>query len=158
MQTLEGQLDGSGRRFCLVVSRFNHFITDRLLEGAKETLLRHGVAEDDLTLIRVPGTFEAPPAALRAANSGLFDAVVCLGAVIRGGTPHFDYVAAEAAKGTAEVAMRSGLPVAFGILTTDNLEQAIERAGNDSGNKGGEAALAALEMADLYGRLAQAGL
>lgn len=158
MKTIEGSVNGSSKRFGLVVARFNHFVTEPLLDGAVAALKEHGVGDGDITVTRVPGTFELPPVAARLARSGRFDAIIALGAVIRGGTPHFDYVANEAAKGTAEVAMRTGLPVAFGILTCDTVEQAVERAGEGASNKGWEAALAALEMADLNSQLGAAGL
>jgi 6,7-dimethyl-8-ribityllumazine synthase len=149
MRTVEGSLAGDGLKFALIVSRFNAFITERLLEGALDCLKRHGVNEADLTLVRVPGAWEIPLAAKRLANSKAHDAVICLGAVIRGATPHFDYVAAEVSKGTAQVALEAGIPVLFGILTTDSLEQAVERAGSKAGNKGYAAAEAALEMVNL---------
>ena len=158
MKCIEGSVAGKEMRFGLVVARFNHFVTEPLLEGALAALREHGVADDDLTVVRVPGTFELPPVALRLARSGRFDALIAIGAVIRGGTPHFDYVAGEAAKGTAEVAMQTGLPVAFGILTCDTVEQALERAGEGASNKGWEAAVAALEMADLTRHLGAEGL
>jgi len=149
MKTVEGSLNGEGLKFALIVSRFNSFITERLLEGALDCLHRHGVKNDDLTLFRVPGAWEIPLTAKRLVKSGAYDAVICLGAVIRGATPHFDYVAAEVSKGTAQVALDSGVPVLFGILTTDTLEQAVERAGSKAGNKGYAAAEAALEMVNL---------
>ena len=149
---------GSGKRFGIVVARFNHFVTEPLLEGALAALSDYGVSEDDVTVARVPGTFELPPVAARLARSGRFDAIIAIGAVIRGGTPHFDYVAGEAAKGTAEVAMQTGLPVAFGILTCDTVDQAVERAGEGASNKGYEAAQAAIEMADLNSQLGSLGL
>ena len=158
MKTIEGSVNGSSKRFGLVVARFNHFVTEPLLDGAIAALKEHGVRNDDITVTRVPGTFELPPVAARLARSGRFDAIIALGAVIRGGTPHFDYVANEAAKGTADVAMQTGLPVAFGILTCDTVDQAVERAGEGASNKGWEAALAALEMADLNSQLGAAGL
>ena len=158
MKTIEGSVNGSSKRFGLVVARFNHFVTEPLLDGAIAALKEHGVRNDDITVTRVPGTFELPPVAARLARSGRFDAIIAIGAVIRGGTPHFDYVANEAAKGTAEVAMQTGLPVAFGILTCDTVDQAVERAGEGASNKGWEAALAALEMADLNSQLGAAGL
>ena len=157
MQVIEGSATGEDRRFCLIVARFNHFVTERLLEGASAALQEHGVAPSDITVVRVPGTFELPPVAMRMAKSGRFDALIALGAVIRGGTPHFEYVAGEAATGTAAAAMQSGVPVAFGILTTDDMDKALERAGDGPANKGWEAALAALEMADLHSRLRAAG-
>ncbi len=158
VHTLEGTLLGQGLRFGIVVSRFNSLITRSLLEGALDALRRHGVAEEDVTVVWVPGGFELPQAALRLARSGRVHAVVALGAVIRGATPHFDYVAAEVAKGIAQAALQTGVPVTFGVLTTDTLEQAIERAGTKAGNKGAEAALAALEMARLWASLEEAGL
>ena len=150
---LEGQLDAKGLRVALVVSRFNEFLVDKLVAGARDCLLRHGADAAALTEIRVPGSFELPFAAKLAAESGRYDAIVCLGAVIRGGTPHFEYIAAEAAKGIAQVGLATGVPTIFGVLTTDTLEQAIERAGTKSGNKGWDAALAAIELADLRRRL-----
>lgn len=158
MKIIEGSVDGSSKRFGLVVARFNHFVTEPLLDGAVAALKEYGVRDEDMTITRVPGTFELPPVAARLARSGRFDAIIAIGAVIRGGTPHFDYVAGEAAKGTAEVAMKTGLPVAFGILTCDTVDQAVERAGQGASNKGWEAALAALEMADLNSQLGAAGL
>ncbi|HBU48776.1 MAG TPA: 6,7-dimethyl-8-ribityllumazine synthase [Myxococcales bacterium] len=158
MKTLEGQFSCPGKRFCLVVSRFNDFITERLAGGAWDTLRRHGVEDDHITQILVPGAWEIPQVAMRVAKSGSYDAVICLGAVIRGGTPHFDYVAAQAAKGVGQAGLESGLPVVFGVLTTDTIEQAIERAGTKAGNKGCEAAMAALEMVSLSDVLGEAGI
>ncbi|MBF0161674.1 MAG: 6,7-dimethyl-8-ribityllumazine synthase [Magnetococcales bacterium] len=143
---MEGQLDASGLRFAIVLSRFNSFITERLYEGAMDCLLRHGAKRHEITLIRVPGAFEIPLAAQKAAQSGRFDGILCLGAVIRGATPHFDYVAGEVTKGVAQVSLASNLPVGFGVLTTDTVEQAIDRAGSKSGNKGWETALSVVEM------------
>ena len=145
----EGKLDGGGLRMALVVGRFNSFISERLVDGALDALLRHGVADDDITVARVPGAFEIPLVARKLAESGKFDAVICLGAVIRGSTPHFDYVSAEVSKGIASVGLASGVPVIFGVLTTDSIEQAIERAGTKSGNKGFDAAVSAIEMVNL---------
>lgn len=150
MRTLEGKLDATGMKVCLVVARFNSFITERLLEGAVDCLVRSGAVAGDLTVVRVPGAFEIPMAAQRAARAKAYDAVICLGAVIRGSTPHFDYVAAEVSKGVAAVSMESGVPVGFGVLTTDSVEQAIERAGTKSGNKGWETAQTVIEMANLF--------
>lgn len=150
---LEGQLNAKGLRVALVVSRFNEFLVDKLVAGARDCLLRHGADEAALTEIRVPGSFELPFVAKLAAESGRYDAVICLGAVIRGGTPHFEYIAAEAAKGIAQVGLSTGVPTIFGVLTTDTLEQAIERSGTKSGNKGWDAALGAIELADLRRRL-----
>jgi 6,7-dimethyl-8-ribityllumazine synthase len=153
MRTLEGKLVGEGLKFALVVSRFNSFITERLLEGALDSLRRKGVRDQDLTVVRVPGSWEIPLTAKKLAQGRGHDAVICLGAVIRGSTPHFDYVAAEVSKGVAQVALDSGVPVTFGILTTDTLEQAIERAGSKAGNKGYAAAEAAIEMVNLLKEL-----
>ncbi len=153
MRTIEGKLVGEGLKFALVVSRFNSFITERLLEGALDCLRRKGVAEGDLTVVRVPGAWEIPLAAKRLALAKAYDGVICLGAVIRGSTPHFDYVAAEVSKGVAQVTLDTGVPVLYGILTTDTLEQAIERAGSKAGNKGYAAAEAAIEMANLLKEL-----
>ncbi len=153
MRVVEGRLTGAGRRFALIVSRFNAFITERLLEGALDCLRRHGVAEEDITVVRVPGAWEIPLTAKKLVTrggQGAYDAVICLGAVIRGSTPHFDYVAAEVSKGVAQVGLESGVPVLFGVLTTDTLEQAVERAGSKAGNKGYAAAEAALEMVNLF--------
>jgi 6,7-dimethyl-8-ribityllumazine synthase len=149
MTTYEGKLGGKGLRFALVVGRFNELISTRLYEGALDCLRRHEVAEGDVDTAWVPGAFEMPLVAKRLASSGKYDAVVCLGAVIRGGTPHFDYVAGEAAKGIAKVSLDTGVPVVFGVLTTDTIEQAVERAGTKAGNKGWSAAATALEMASL---------
>jgi len=149
-RTLEGTLDATGARFGLVVSRFNDLLTGRLLEGAIDCLVRHGASDADITVVKVPGSWEVPFVAERLAASGKVDAVVGLGVLIRGATPHFDYIASEAAKGLAHAAMSSGVPVAFGILTTDTLEQAIERSGSKAGNKGWQAAQAAIEMVQLY--------
>jgi len=148
VRTIEGDLQGQGLKIAIVVSRFNGFITDRLVEGALDALKRHGVDEKDVSVVKVPGSFELPLGVRRAAK-GKVDAVVALGALIRGGTPHFDYLCAEFTKGIAQVTLDSGVPVAFGVLTTDTVEQAIERAGTKSGNKGFEAALSAIEMAKL---------
>ncbi len=156
-KTIEGSLNADGLRFGLVASRFNEFVSGKLLEGATDSLLRHGAADDDLTIVRVPGCFEIPLAVRRLAASGQFDAVLGLGVLIRGETPHFDYIAAEAAKGIAAAAAETGVPVLFGIVTADTLEQAINRAGGKAGNKGVEAALAALEMANLMRDLPGSG-
>ncbi|MHB1399065.1 MAG: 6,7-dimethyl-8-ribityllumazine synthase [Trichloromonadaceae bacterium] len=147
---IEGKLDASGQRFGLVVSRFNSFISDRLVEGALDALLRHGASREDIQIVRVPGAFEIPMTAKKMAATGRYDALICLGAVIRGATPHFDYVSAEVSKGVASVSLDAGIPVAFGVLTTDNIEQAIERAGSKAGNKGSEAAVTAIEMVNLF--------
>jgi 6,7-dimethyl-8-ribityllumazine synthase len=152
-RTLEGKISAEGYRFGLVVSRFNDFISSKLVEGALDALMRHGATEEQLLLVKVPGAFEIPLTAKKLAESGKVDAVICLGAVIRGSTPHFEYVAAEVSKGIAVVALDTKVPVAFGVLTTDNLEQAIERAGTKSGNKGWDAAVAAMEMVNLFKQL-----
>ncbi len=149
-----GNVVGTGLKIGLVASRRNDFMGSRLLEGAKDALIRHGVAEEDIDVALVPGSFELPLVAQKMAQSGRYDAVVCLGVVIRGATPHFDYIAGEAAKGIAQASWQSGIPVTFGVITSDTIEQAIERAGSKAGNKGVEAALAAIEMANLLRRLA----
>jgi 6,7-dimethyl-8-ribityllumazine synthase len=154
-RVLEGQLTAAGLRFAIVVSRFNSFITERLLGGAMDALTRTGANPDQIDVIKVPGSWEVPLAAGEAARSKRYDAVICLSAVIRGETPHFDYVAAEAAKGIAQVASQTGVPVAFGVLTTNTLEQAIDRAGAKGGNKGFDAAMTAVEMANLLRTLRQ---
>lgn len=148
---IEGTLDAKGFRFGILVSRFNSFISDRLLEGAIDTLVRHGADQQQMTVVKVPGAFELPLAAKKMAESEKYDALICLGAVIRGGTPHFEYVSAEMTKGIASVSLQAGLPIAFGVLTTDSVEQAIERAGTKAGNKGVEAAMSAIEMVNLLG-------
>ena len=150
---VEGEPGASGLKIGIVVSRFNDFITSHLLSGALEALGQHGADEKDIEVVRVPGAFEIPMAAKKLCDAKKYDAVVCLGAVIRGATPHFDYVAGEAARGVAMIAREAGIPVVFGVLTTDNVEQAVERAGGKSGNKGVDAALAAIEMATLYRKL-----
>ena len=147
---LEGHLQGKGRKIGIVVARFNSFISERLLEGAIDSLVRSGVATEDIVVARVPGAYEIPLVAQRMARSGRHEAIICLGAVIRGATPHFDYVAGEVAKGTAQVMLDTSIPVLFGVLTTETIEQAIERAGTKAGNKGFDAALSALEMMDLW--------
>ncbi len=152
-RVLEGQLSAEGLKFGIIVSRFNDFISSRLVEGAMDALLRHGATEEQVSVIKVPGAFEIPLTAKKLAESGRYDAVICLGAVIRGSTPHFDYVAAEVSKGIASVSLESRIPVTFGVLTTDNLEQAIERAGSKSGNKGYDGAMAAIEMVNLFKEL-----
>ncbi|HIE13631.1 MAG TPA: 6,7-dimethyl-8-ribityllumazine synthase [Desulfotomaculum sp.] len=148
-EIFEGHLLGDGLRFGVVVGRFNEFITQKLLGGALDAFYRHGVAEGDITVVWVPGSFEIPFMARRLATSGRYDAVVCLGTVIRGATPHFDYVAGEMAKGIARVGLETGVPVIFGVITADTLEQAIERAGSKAGNRGFNAAVNAIEMANL---------
>lgn len=146
---IEGKLDAKGLKTAVIASRFNDFVTAKLIEGAVDCLVRHGSGEKDITVIRVPGSFELPLAAKKAASSGKYDAVVCLGTLIRGQTPHFDYIAAEVTKGVAQVSLDTNMPVTFGVITADTLEQAIDRAGAKAGNKGFEAALGAVEMADL---------
>jgi len=148
-KTYEGNLVAEGLSIGIAVSRFNEIITMRLLDGAVDALKRHGLSEEAVEVAYVPGAFELPLIAGKMAKSGKYDAVICLGAIIRGGTPHFDYVAAEAAKGVAQAASASGIPITFGVITADNLEQAIERAGAKSGNKGWDAAVTAIEMANL---------
>ncbi|MEW6724027.1 MAG: 6,7-dimethyl-8-ribityllumazine synthase [Bacillota bacterium] len=152
-KVIEGHLMGEGLRFGIILSRFNEFITSKLLSGALDCLTRHGVQAEDVEVIWVPGAFEIPLAAQLAAGSGKYSTVICLGAVIRGATPHFDFVASEVAKGVAQVGLGTGVPTVFGVLTTDTIEQAIERAGTKGGNKGWEAALTAIEMANLRGLL-----
>ncbi len=153
VKTIEGQLIAKGKKFGLVVSRFNDFISKRLLEAAVDTLIRHGAKEADLEVVWVPGAFEITLVAKRMAKSKKYDALICLGTIIRGGTPHFDYIASETAKGIAAVNLATGKPTAFGIITADNIEQAIERAGTKQGNKGKDAALSAIEMANLLDRI-----
>lgn len=153
MHTIEGTLSARGRSFGIVVSRFNGLVTEQLLQGAMDCLLRHGADAKDVTVYRCPGSFEIPQVALRVAAGGSVDAVICLGCVIRGATPHFDYIASEVTKGIGQVALQTGTPVAFGVLTTDSLEQALERAGAKAGNKGWDAALSAIELADLVRQL-----
>jgi 6,7-dimethyl-8-ribityllumazine synthase len=154
-RTYEGMLDAKGFRFALVVSRFNDLLTGRLVEGALDCLTRHGARDEDLTVVKVPGSWELPLVAERLAVSGKVDAVIGLGVLIRGATPHFDYIASETAKGLAQVALSSGIPVSFGVLTCDSLEQALERSGSKAGNKGWQAAQAAIEMVQLYRRLGE---
>ena len=153
IRTIEGVFAAGEARFALVASRFNSFVVESLIAGAVDTLRRHGVADAQITLVRSPGAFELPLVVQKVAASGNYDAIVALGAVIRGGTPHFEYVAGECTKGIAQVSLASGLPIAFGVLTVDTIEQAIERAGTKAGTKGAEAALSALEMVSLLGRL-----
>jgi 6,7-dimethyl-8-ribityllumazine synthase len=153
---IEGSLQAQGKKFGIIVSRFNSFIAERLLEGALDTLQRSGVNEDDVEVVRVPGAFEIPLLARKMADSGRYDGIICLGAVIRGATSHYDLVSNEAAKGIAQVGMDTGVPVIFGVITTDTIEQAIERAGSKAGNKGSESAQAAIEMVDLLARYEQA--
>ncbi|MGD9151090.1 MAG: 6,7-dimethyl-8-ribityllumazine synthase [Desulfobacterales bacterium] len=148
-KTLEAHLNAEGKKFALVVSRFNDFITDKLLSGAQDALVRSGAKDNDIQIVKVPGAFEIPLVAKKMATQKKVNAIICLGAVIRGATPHFDYVSAEVSKGIAQVSLESGVPIIFGIVTTDTIEQAIERAGTKAGNKGWSAAMAAVEMANL---------
>lgn len=150
---IESNLQGAGCKLGIVVARFNSFISEKLLEGAIDSLVRSGVNSDDIEVARVPGAFEIPLIAQKMAQGGKYDAVICLGAVIRGATPHFDYVAGEVAKGTAQVMLNTGVPILFGVLTTETIEQAIERAGTKAGNKGSDVAVAALEMINLLGQI-----
>ena len=149
-KTLEAHLNAEGKKFAMVVSRFNDFITDKLLSGALDALIRSGANDNDIQIVKVPGAFEIPLVAKKMATQKKVDAIICLGAVIRGATPHFDYVSAEVSKGIAQVSLDSGVPIIFGIVTTDTIEQAIERAGTKAGNKGWSAAMAAVEMANLF--------
>jgi 6,7-dimethyl-8-ribityllumazine synthase len=153
IKTIEGTLNIQNARFCLVVSRFNSFVVESLLQGAIDTLKRHGAASEDLTIVRVPGAFEMPLVLERIARKREYDGIVALGAVIRGGTPHFEYVAGECVKGMAQVTLSHGVPIGFGVLTVDSIEQAIERSGTKAGNKGAEAALSVVEMVNLLRQL-----
>ncbi|MDD3690145.1 MAG: 6,7-dimethyl-8-ribityllumazine synthase [Synergistaceae bacterium] len=153
MKIIEGNLTGAGLRFCILVSRFNSIFSDKLLEGAKDMLLRHEVSHHSIDVVRVPGAWELPLAAKEAAMSGRYDAIIALGAVIRGDTPHFEYVSAETSKGLASVSLAQRIPVSFGVLTTDTMDQAVARSGSKGGNKGAEAALAAIEMANVMKEL-----
>ena len=153
MRTIEGSFEARGRRFAVVASRFNQVVVAKLVDGALACLRRHGASEDDLDLVWTPGAFELPFAAKRLAGSGAYDAVICLGAVIRGETPHFDFVAHEAARGIGRAALDTGVPVVFGVVTTETMEQALDRAGGKHGNKGWDAAMAAMEMADVLDSL-----
>jgi 6,7-dimethyl-8-ribityllumazine synthase len=153
MKIIEGELQAKGLKFGIVVSRFNDFITNKLLDGALDVLLRHGAKEEDIDIIKVPGSFEIPMVARRLALKRTYNALICLGTIIRGATPHFEYIAAEVSKGIASASMETGLPIAFGIITSDTIEQAIERAGTKSGNKGWDAAITAIEMSQLLKKL-----
>ena len=155
MHTIEGKLLARGRSFGIVVSRFNGLVTEELLQGALDCLIRHGADSDAITVVRCPGSFEIPQVAMRLAAPGKLDAVICLGCVIRGETPHFDYIASEVAKGIGQASLQTDTPVTFGVLTTDTLEQALERAGAKAGNKGWDAALSAIELADLKAQLSE---
>ena len=149
MKTYEGQLVADNEKFCIILSRFNDFIGSKLLSGAIDELIRHGVSDENIDVVKVPGAFEIPIAAQKFAKSGRYNAIITLGAVIKGSTSHYEYVCAEVSKGVAQVSLQTGIPVIFGVLTTDNIEQAIERAGTKAGNKGSDAAKAAIEMANL---------
>lgn len=153
MKVIQGELNAELLKFGIVVSRFNDFITSRLLDGAVDALVRHGAGEDDIDVMKVPGAFEIPLAAKKMVEKGGYNAIICLGAVIRGATPHFDYVASEVSKGVAQVSLDSGVPIAFGVITSDTIEQAIERAGSKAGNKGWDAAITAIEMAQVLKHL-----
>jgi 6,7-dimethyl-8-ribityllumazine synthase len=153
MKMIEGQLDGTNLRFAIVASRFNDLVTSKLIEGALDILLRQGVKDADISIIKVPGAFEIPAVALRVLNSGLYDAVLCLGAVVRGDTPHFNYVAAEVSKGIAQLSLQFKTPVVYGIVTADTMDQALDRAGGKAGNRGSDAARTAIEMACLLKKL-----
>lgn len=153
MKVIQGELQANGLKFAVIVSRFNDFITGKLLEGAVDALVRHGAKEEDIDVIKVPGAFEIPLTAKKVASNSSYNALICLGTVIRGATPHFDYVAAEVSKGVAMASMETGVPMAFGVLTTDTIEQAVERAGTKSGNKGFDAAMTAIEMAQVFKKL-----
>lgn len=155
IKTLEGDFTNCSGRYALVIGRFNAFVVESLVEGAIDTLRRHGIAESDITVVRVPGAYEMPLAVKRVAQTGDYDAIIALGAVIRGGTPHFDYVAGEAASGIGAVSLETDVPVAFGVLTVDSIEQAIERSGTKAGNKGAEAAVTALEMVSLFKKIGE---
>jgi len=153
MKVIQGELQAKGLKFAIIVSRFNDFITGKLLDGAVDALMRHGAKEEDVDIVKVPGAFEIPLAAKKVAEKGAYNAVICLGTVIRGATPHFDYIAAEVSKGVAAASLDTGVPIAFGVLTTDTIEQAVERAGTKSGNKGFDAAVTAIEMAQVFKKL-----
>lgn len=153
MKIIEGDLQAKGVRFGIVVSRFNDFITSRLLDGALDALIRHGADEKDIEIVKVPGSFEIPMVAKTMARKGIYNAIICLGTIIRGATPHFEYVAAEVSKGIASASMETGVPISFGIITSDTIEQAIERAGSKSGNKGWDAAMTAIEMAQVIKKI-----
>lgn len=152
-KTIQGQLKADGKKFGILVSRFNDFITKRLLDGAVDCLVRHGGSDEHIDVVWVPGAFEIPVTALRMARTKKYDAILCLAAVIRGGTPHFEYIASEVTKGVAHAGLETGVPIIYGVLTCETLEEAIERAGAKQGNKGWQAALSGIEMADLFGRL-----
>jgi 6,7-dimethyl-8-ribityllumazine synthase len=154
MKVIEGELQAEGLKFGIIVSRFNDFITSKLLDGALDALRRHGAGEKDIEVVKVPGSFEIPMVARKLAAKGTYHAIICLGTVIRGATPHFEYVSAEVSKGIASASMETGIPIAFGVITSDTIEQAVERAGTKSGNKGWDAAITAIEMAQVMKKLA----
>lgn len=153
MKVIEGELNAKGLKFGIIVSRFNDFITSKLLDGALDALLRHSADEKNIEVVKVPGSFEIPMVARKMAAKGVYDAIICLGTVIRGATPHFEYVAAEVSKGIASASMETGVPISFGVITSDTIEQAVERAGTKSGNKGWDAAIAAIEMVQVMKKL-----
>ena len=153
MKIIEGELQAKGLRFCIVISRFNEFITGKLLDGAMDALIRHGAKEEEIDVVKVPGSFEIPVVARKMALKAAHNAVICLGTVIRGATPHFEYISAEVSKGIASASMETGVPIAFAVLTCDTIEQAVERAGTKGGNKGWDAALTAIEMAQLMKKI-----
>jgi 6,7-dimethyl-8-ribityllumazine synthase len=153
MKIFEGELQAKGLKFGIIMSRFNEFITSKLLDGAVDALVRHGAREEDIDLAKVPGSFEIPIIARKMALKGTYNAIICLGTIIRGATPHFEYIAAEVSKGIASASLETGVPIAFGIITSDTIEQAVERAGTKSGNKGWDAAVTAIEMAQLQKKL-----
>lgn len=153
MKVIEGELNAKGLKFGIIVSRFNDFITSKLLDGALDALLRHSADEKNIEIVKVPGSFEIPMVARKMAAKGVYDAIICLGTVIRGATPHFEYVAAEVSKGIASASMETGVPISFGVITSDTIEQAVERAGTKSGNKGWDAAIAAIEMVQVMKKL-----
>ena len=153
IKSIDGDFDAGDAKFCILAGRFNSFIVERLVDGAVDALVRHGTNHDDIEIIRVPGAYEMPISAQRIAQTGRYDAIIALGAVIRGSTPHFDYVAGECSKGLAQVSLAADIPIIFGVLTTDTIEQAVERAGTKAGNKGAEAAVTAIEMISLFKKL-----
>ena len=153
IKSIDGDFNAGDAKFCILAARFNSFIVERLVEGAVDALVRHGTSRDDIEIIRVPGAYEMPISAQRIARTGRYDSIIALGAVIRGSTPHFDYVAGECSKGLAQVSLAADMPIIFGVLTTDTIEQAVERAGTKAGNKGAEAAVTAIEMVSLFNKL-----
>ena len=153
IKSIDGDFNAGDAKFCILAGRFNSFIVERLVEGAVDALVRHGISRDNIEIIRVPGAYEMPISAQRIAQTGKYDSIIALGAVIRGATPHFDFVAGECSKGLAQVSLAADLPIIFGVLTTDTIEQAVERAGTKAGNKGAEAAVTAIEMISLFSKL-----